>query len=106
MRKYAKRLHLWLALPFGVILTLVCFSGAVLAFEKEFTQWAYAGLYQVETVGKDRLPVGDIAAKVASSPPGRRKGDRHHYILRSCPYISGQLVKASSCVGVCRPLHR
>ena len=36
MRKYAKRLHLWLALPFGVILTLVCFSGAVLAFEKEF----------------------------------------------------------------------
>lgn len=69
MRKYAKRLHLWLALPFGVILTLVCFSGAVLAFEKEFTQWAYAGLYQVETVGKDRLPVGDIAAKVASSLP-------------------------------------
>lgn len=69
MRKYAKRLHLWLALPFGVILTLVCFSGAVLAFEKEFTQWAYAGLYQVETVGKDRLPVGAIAAKVASSLP-------------------------------------
>lgn len=69
MRKYAKKLHLWLALPFGVILTLVCFSGAVLAFEKEFTQWAYAGLYQVETVGKDRLPVGDIAAKVASSLP-------------------------------------
>lgn len=69
MRKYAKKLHLWLALPFSVILTLVCFSGAVLAFEKEFTQWAYAGLYQVETVGKDRLPVGDIAAKVASSLP-------------------------------------
>lgn len=69
MRKYAKKLHLWLALPFGVILTLVCFSGAVLAFEKEFTQWAYAGLYQLETVGKDRLPVGDIAAKVASSLP-------------------------------------
>lgn len=69
MRKYAKKLHLWLALPFGVILTLVCFSGAVLAFEKEFTQWAYDGLYQVETVGKDRLPAGDIAAKVASSLP-------------------------------------
>lgn len=69
MRKYAKKLHLWLALPFGVILTLVCFSGAVLAFEKEFTQWAYAGLYQVETMGKDWLPVGDIAAKVASSLP-------------------------------------
>lgn len=63
MRKYAKKLHLWLARPFGVILTLVCFSGAVLAFEKEFTQWAYAGLYQVETVGKDRLPAGDTRLK-------------------------------------------
>ena len=73
MKKVAKKLHLWLALPFGIILTLVCFSGAVLAFEKEFTQWMYADLYRVKAVGDHRMPVGDIAAKVASTLPDEVK---------------------------------
>ncbi|WP_288180158.1 PepSY domain-containing protein, partial [Bacteroides sp. CAG:633] len=39
MKKAFRHIHLWLSVPFGLIITLVCFSGAMLVFEKEVTQW-------------------------------------------------------------------
>ena len=41
MKKTFKRLHLWLAFPFGLILFLICFSGAMIEFAGEFSEWAY-----------------------------------------------------------------
>lgn len=35
MKQLFRRLHLYLSLPFGIILTLICFSGAMLALEKD-----------------------------------------------------------------------
>ena len=37
MRRVSKKLHLWLSLPLGLIISLICLSGAVLAFEQELT---------------------------------------------------------------------
>jgi uncharacterized iron-regulated membrane protein len=50
MRKVIKNIHLWLSVPFGVFITLICFSGAMLVFEKEIT-----GLI-VGEAGGERLP--------------------------------------------------
>jgi uncharacterized iron-regulated membrane protein len=50
MRKIIKNIHLWLSVPFGVFITLICFSGAMLVFEKEIT-----GLI-VGEAGGERLP--------------------------------------------------
>ncbi len=32
-----KSIHLWLSLPFGLFISLICLSGALLAFERELT---------------------------------------------------------------------
>lgn len=36
--KFFRKVHLWLSVPFGIIVTLVCFSGAMLIFEPEITK--------------------------------------------------------------------
>lgn len=69
MKKLAKKLHLWLSVPFGIIITLICFSGAMLVFEKEVTEWACPQLYRVESTGGTRLSIGEVAARVASTLP-------------------------------------
>ena len=35
MKKIFLKFHLWLSVPFGIIVTLICFSGAMLVFEPE-----------------------------------------------------------------------
>lgn len=38
MRKFFSRIHLWLSIPFGLILSVVCLTGALLVFEDDITQ--------------------------------------------------------------------
>ena len=35
MKKIFRTLHLWLSVPFGLLVSLICFSGAMLVFEKK-----------------------------------------------------------------------
>ena len=35
MKKIFSKIHLWLSVPFGLLITLICFSGAMLVFETE-----------------------------------------------------------------------
>lgn len=69
MKHFIRKIHLWLSVPFGLIITLVCFSGAMLVFEKEVTQLFDGGLYTVEKAGGRPLPVGVLAEKVAQTLP-------------------------------------
>ena len=52
MRKLFGKIHLWLSIPVGIILSIICFSGAALVFEKEITQACKPHLYKVEGVSK------------------------------------------------------
>ena len=36
--KLFRKLHLWLSVPFGIFITLICFSGGMLIFEQEITR--------------------------------------------------------------------
>ncbi len=38
MMKLFRKIHLWISVPFGIIITLICFSGAMLIFEPEITR--------------------------------------------------------------------
>lgn len=69
MKHFIRKIHLWLSVPFGLIITLVCFSGAMLVFEKEVTQLFDGGLYTVEKAGGRPLHVGVLAEKVAQTLP-------------------------------------
>lgn len=69
MKRFFSRLHLWLSLPFGIVITLMCFSGAMLVFENEISEWLRPELYRVEEVGGERLPAGELAARVQRTLP-------------------------------------
>ena len=48
MKKAFRIIHLWLSVPFGLIFTVICFSGAALVFEDEVMELCRRDLYYVE----------------------------------------------------------
>ena len=69
MKKIFRKIHLWLSVPFGLIITLVCFSGAMLVFENEVNEWFRRDLYYVDTVKESPLPMDKLLEKVATTLP-------------------------------------
>ena len=48
MNKTLQKIHLWLSIPLGLIITVICFTGATLVFEQDITRALNKNLYQVE----------------------------------------------------------
>lgn len=69
MRKVFHKIHLWLSIPFGLIISIICFSGAALVFEDEVMELLHHDLYFVKRVEAVPLPIGQLAAKVAETLP-------------------------------------
>lgn len=69
MKKIFEKIHLWLSVPFGLIITLICFSGAMLVFEDEVNELFRHELYYVETVGEVPLPIELLLEKVTATLP-------------------------------------
>lgn len=53
MRKLFAKLHLWLSLPLGIIISIICLSGAALIFERDITQAFQRSLYTVVPPSED-----------------------------------------------------
>lgn len=60
MRKIFHDIHLWLSVPFGIIIALICFSGAMLVFEQEITQKIQKEIYFVEAQNRQPLPADSL----------------------------------------------
>ena len=69
MMKFFRKIHLWLSVPFGVIITLICFSGAMLIFEHEITRALQHDVYYVTEVKKRPLPMAEIVEAVGRTLP-------------------------------------
>lgn len=69
MKKIFRKIHLWLSIPFGLVITLICFSGAMLVFEDEVNEWSRRDLYYVKTVEESPLPMDKLLEKVAATLP-------------------------------------
>ena len=69
MRKIFRNIHLWLSVPFGILITLICFSGAALVFEKEVMELCHRELYFVKKVEAAPLPMEQMMTKVAATLP-------------------------------------
>ena len=37
MRKLFAKIHLWLSIPLGILISIICLTGAILVFEQEIT---------------------------------------------------------------------
>ena len=69
MRKIFRNIHLWLSVPFGILITLICFSGAALVLEKEVMELCHRELYFVKKVEAAPLPMEQLVTKVAATLP-------------------------------------
>ena len=69
MRKIFRNIHLWLSVPCGILITLICFSGAALVFEKEVMELCHRELYFVKKVEAAPLPMEQLMTKVAATLP-------------------------------------
>ena len=56
MRKLFAQLHLWLSIPFGIIIAIVCLTGAILVFESEIQELCHPSHYFVKEVKGEPLP--------------------------------------------------
>lgn len=55
MRKLFVKIHLWLSIPFGIIITIVCLTGALLVFETEIMEILHPSRYFVKEVKNEPL---------------------------------------------------
>lgn len=69
MLRLLKKIHLWLSVPFGIFITLICFSGATMVFEKEITEWCQSDLYKVAEVKEQTLPLDSLMRIAEASLP-------------------------------------
>ena len=69
MKKAFRKLHLWLSVPFGLIITVICLSGAALVFVDEVMELCRHDLYYVEKVSGVPLPVEHLIERVAGTLP-------------------------------------
>lgn len=59
-RKFFKKVHLWLSIPLGLIISLICITGAILTFETEILELKYPDRYFVKETGKDVIPLPEL----------------------------------------------
>ncbi len=69
MKTFFRRLHLWLSAPLGILITLICFSGAMLVFENDITDLSLTGALRVDPQGRKALPLSELMARVAPHLP-------------------------------------
>ena len=67
--KLFRKIHLWLSIPFGIIITLICFSGAMLIFEPEITRAVKSDVYYVAETKQQALPIGELMENVKATLP-------------------------------------
>ena len=69
VRKLFKKLHLWLSLPFGLIIMTTCLTGALLVFEKEITELVRHDSYTIPVRKTQSLSLQSLLERVARETP-------------------------------------
>ncbi len=69
IRNGFRRVHLWLSVPFGLFITLICFSGSMLVFEDEVNEILLSDLYRVDGSDGDAMSLSELMPRVAACLP-------------------------------------
>ena len=68
MRNFFRKFHLWVSVPFGIVITITCFTGALLMFEDEVTALCRDDVTSVAPAGEP-LSLDKLAERVDSVLP-------------------------------------
>ena len=69
MKKALRNIHLWLSAPLGLVIAVVCFTGAMLVFEQEIVSVTHRNLLFVDDASGRPLPLGELMARAGQSLP-------------------------------------
>lgn len=69
MRKPFAKLHLWISIPFGLLISIICLTGASLVFEQEVTRALNPKLYRIEADGRPSLPPSQLVSRIREQLP-------------------------------------
>ena len=69
MKNFWRNIHLYLSLAAGIVIMIVCFTGATLVFEKELQMYIYPERYTVAP-GEKRVSIDDAAAALQKNIKG------------------------------------
>lgn len=70
MKKINKVVHLWLSIPAGIFITIMCFTGSMLVFQEEILHLLHPGWYIVGEHSEEVLPLDIIVEKVNAQLSG------------------------------------
>ena len=127
MRKICLKIHRWLGLAFGVIISIICLTGAVIVFQDEIKEAINADIRHVEDKGEGRYLTDEALIDAirrhsvegltlksiqmpsnADEPAYAQFAERGHQKLAVNPY-TGELIgweKESALVNTAKQLHR
>ena len=69
MRKLSKTLHRILSIVVGIFISIICFSGAMLIFENELTEWQNPHLYNVTPLEGGARPLTSLLPEILATQP-------------------------------------
>ena len=69
MRKLSKTLHQILSIIVGIFISIICFSGAMLIFENELTEWQNPHLYNVTPLESGARPLTSLLPEILATQP-------------------------------------
>jgi uncharacterized iron-regulated membrane protein len=72
LRKFLNDVHLWIGLPSGIIVFIICLTGTIYVFNTEIRELSSPELYKVEqAVNAQRLSADELIAAVSSETGGK-----------------------------------
>lgn len=69
MKKFFSKAHLWLSIPFGIVIVIICFTGAILVFQTEILESKRSSVYFAENPTGERLTPSELVARVQKELP-------------------------------------
>lgn len=69
MKRFFAKVHVWLSIPFGIIIAIVCLTGAILVFETEILELCYPSRYFVKEMKGEPLPPAALMEAAGNNCP-------------------------------------
>lgn len=93
MKALFKKIHLWLSLPLGLVISVICLTGAILVFEQDITRALQRELYTVTPPeeGAQPMPPSALAAGIMA-----RMADSALFTAPGAPATSRQTLELTS----------
>ena len=73
MKKILSKIHLYLSIPVGLVISITCLTGAAMVLDKDIHRLFNTDLYEVEEVKTEALPIDELTDHLLSQfPEGER----------------------------------